>query len=443
MYFTYWFLIIGGLLTVMALVGSVLKRLPLSATLLYLGTGLLVGPLGLGLLVVDPLGAMETPVVERLSEIVVVISLFAAGLKMRTPITDRKWWLPVRLASISMVVTVALVALVARYLFGMPWGGAILLGGVLAPTDPVLASDVQLDKPQDEDRLRFTLTGEAGFNDGMAFPFVMLGLGLLGLPEEASEPFTLWGWVVYDLVWAVPAGLAVGAVLGAAVGYLVVYLRQKHEEAVGLDDFLALGLVSLSYGVALWIGSWAFLAAFSAGVALRAVERRHTDESQSPEDVTAAAEQGEKEEMATHPENAPAYMASAMLGFSELFERIGSVAMVVLVGALLSMADFTWRAWVFVPLLFLVIRPVAVMGGLVFSGMTWTQRGLTSWFGVRGIGSVFYLMYAESHGLPDGVAEPILALTLATIAASAIAHGISVTPLMGWYRGAVDGGEER
>ena len=442
--FYFWFLIIGVLLTVMALAGSVLKRLPLSATLLYLGTGLLVGPLGLGLLVVDPLGEGETQVVERLAEVVVVLSLFAAGLKMRTPLTAGRWWLPIRLASLSMVVTVALVAVVAYYILGLPLGGAVLLGAVLAPTDPVLASDVQLERPEDEDRLRFTLTGEAGFNDGAAFPFVMLGLGLLGLPRESGEAFTWWSWVVYDLLWAVPAGLAVGAVLGAAMGYLVVYLRREHKEAVGLDDFLALGLVSLSYGVALWIGSWAFLAAFSAGVALREVERRHSEkaDTDTPGDVTAAAEQGEKEEMATHPEHAPAYMASAVMGFTERFERIGSVMMVVLVGAMLGLADFTWRAWVFVPLLLFVIRPVAVVVGLMFSNMKWHQRGLISWFGIRGIGSVYYLMYAEAHGLDDGVAGPILALTLATIAASSILHGISVTPLMGWYGSGEDENDE-
>jgi sodium/hydrogen antiporter len=241
MEFTLWLIVVGVTLILMALVGSVLERLPLSSALLYLAVGVLVGPVGLGLLEIDPLA--ESVLVERLAEIAVTISLFSAGLKLRTPLSDPAWRLPIRLASLSMMATVALIALVGRYGLGMPWGAAVLLGAVLAPTDPVLASDVQVDEPSDRDRLRFSLTGEAGFNDGTAFPFVMLGLGLLGLHEIGEHGLR---WLLVDVLWAVPGGLAIGAVLGAATGRLVLHLRREHREAVGLDDFLALGLVSLS-----------------------------------------------------------------------------------------------------------------------------------------------------------------------------------------------------
>ena len=407
-----------------------LKRVPLSTAMIYLAVGVGIGPLGLGLLEFDPLGDFEVAFLERFSETVVVLSLFAAGLKMRLPLRDRIWGLPLRLAFLSMSVTVGLITLIGVYLLGLPLGGAVLLGAVLAPTDPVLASDVQMESPKDTDRLRFALTGEAGFNDGTAFPFVMLGLGLLGLRELG--PYGL-RWALLDVVWAILAGLAVGALLGVATGRFVIYLRRTHREAVGLDDFLALGLVFLSYGVALMISAYAFLAAFAAGYALRAVERSFSEDG-TDEEVKVAAQQGEGEEMAADPETAPAYMASAVLGFTEQFERIGTVGIVVLIGAMLVYADWSWGAFLFVLLMFLVVRPLAVWLGLLGSSILPAQSGLIAWFGVRGVGSVYYLMFAEHHGLPDGVAIPVLSLTLITIAASAVVHGTSVTPLMRWYR---------
>ncbi|MGI9175529.1 MAG: cation:proton antiporter [Rhodothermales bacterium] len=431
--FTYWFIVAGVLLTLIALAGSVLKQLPLSVALLYLGVGVLVGPFGMGLLVIDPL--TESPVVERLAEVAVILSLFSAGLKMRLSFADPRWRLPLRLAFVSMAATVGLVALAGVFGLGLPLGGAILLGAVLAPTDPVLASDVEVEAPDDNDRLRFSLTGEAGFNDGTAFPFVMLGLGLLGLHELGERGLR---WVLVDVLWAVPGGLAIGALLGVLMGRLVIYFRREHREAVGLDDFLALGLVLLAYGAALLVHTYAFLAAFAAGLALRWVERRYSDQEEVSDEVLAAAQQGEKEEMAVDQEKAPAYMASAVLGFSEQFERIGAVALVVLVGALLSPDLLTWSALWFVPLMLFVIRPLAVWIGLLGSKVHLVQRLLISWFGIRGIGSVYYLMYAENHGLPDGVARPILALVLITIAVSVIVHGTSVTPFMAWYRRRTD-----
>ncbi len=313
-----WFIIAGTLLTVMALAATTLRRLPLSSSQLYLLVGLGLGPLGLGLLIVNPIE--QAKLLEVVTEIVVTLSLFAAGLKLRTPLSDGRWKRPVRLATLSMTLTVAGIAAVGHWFLGLPWGAAVLLGGVLAPTDPVLASDVQIENPDDTDRLRFSLTGEAGFNDGAAFPFVMLGLGLLGLHELGDG---WWRWWAVDVVWAVLGGLAIGAALGIAVGRLVVYLRRTHRQAVGSDDFLALGLVALSYGVALMLSSYAFLAAFAAGLALRYEERRESGDQASAE-VEAMAREGESEEVAVDAHVAPACMASAVLGFSEQFERVGA-----------------------------------------------------------------------------------------------------------------------
>src|ERR671912_424271 len=172
-----WFTVAGLLLVGVALAISTIQRLPLTTALIYLCIGWLLGPEVLGLLALDALN--HGALLERLTEIVVIVSLFSVGLKLRVPIRDRRWRTAFVLAFGSMTLTVALVTIAGVYLLGLPVGGAVLLGAVMAPTDPVLASDVQVGDPFDRDPLRFSLTGEAGLNDGTAFPFVMLGLGLL------------------------------------------------------------------------------------------------------------------------------------------------------------------------------------------------------------------------------------------------------------------------
>lgn len=424
-----WFVLVGVLLVGMALADSVLRRLPLSVAMLYLAAGVVLGPLVLDLLYVDPVG--EAELLERITEVAVIVSLFSAGLKLRTPLRDGRWRVPFRLAFGSMALTVGMIAAAGVIGMGLPLGAAVLLGAVLAPTDPVLASDVQVEHPTDRDRLRFSLTGEAGLNDGMAFPFVMLGLGLLGVHEIGPWG---WRWVAVDVVWAILGGLAVGTSLGMLVGHAVMHLRRKHQEAVGLDDFLGLGLIALSYGTALLLQTYGFLAVFAAGLALRRIERQETGARMPPPDVEVAAESAEEAEAATDPETAPAYMAQAVLAFSEQLERIGTVAVVVLLGGMLSQSYLSAHVVWFVPLLLFVIRPAAVAVGLAGSDTSAMRRGLISWFGIRGIGSIYYLSYAITHGLPPELAERLTALTLAVVVASVVLHGVSVTPLMQWYR---------
>ncbi len=427
---TVWYVVIGFLLVGMALAGSVLKRLPLSTSMLYLAVGFGLGPHGFGLIRLDLV--RDAALLERFAEIAVIVSLFTAGLKLRVGLGDALWELPVRLASGSMVVTIGLIAVVGAVGLGLPWGAAILLGAILAPTDPVLASDVQMTDPMDRDRLRFALTGEAGLNDGAAFPFVMLGLGLLGLHELGAAG---WRWAAVDLAWAVVGGLAIGVLLGELVARVVLYLRRTHKEAIGLDDFLALGLIALSYGTALLAHTYGFLAVFAAGLALRRVERKSSGDL-PPREVMEAA--GADEEKATHPELAAVYMAEAVLGFNEQLERILEVAMVVLLGGMLSLRTLPAEALWFVPLLLLVIRPAAVVLGLLGSRVSRSQRALIGWFGIRGIGSIYYLAYAVGHGLPTSIARSLVGLTFTTVAVSIVVHGISVTPLMNHYRSHAD-----
>ena len=432
-----WFVVVGLLLVGMAAASSAVARLPLTTALLYLGVGIAMGPSGFGLIRLEPI--RDSALLERLTEVAVLVSLFGAGLKLRRAVSDPRWHLPLRLATLSMAVTIGLVAAIGVFGLGLPLGAAVLLGAVLAPTDPVLASDVQVEHPTDQDRLRFALTGEAGLNDGAAFPFVMLGLGLLGLHEIGEFG---WRWLAIDVVWATIAGLAVGWALGWGVSRVVLWLRRERKEAVGLDDLLGLGLIALAYGVALLLHGYGFLAVFAAGFALRREERIQTRETSGadapPPDVHAAAKSEELTEIATAQETAPAYMAQAALSFTEQLERLLEVGIVLLLGGMLTRQTLSADAWWFVPVLFLLVRPLAVLIGAPMRGAPPIQRMLAMWFGIRGIGSIYYLMYALQHGIEAELAERIIAIVFTTVAASVVVHGISVTPLMRRYTKVVE-----
>ncbi|MGZ9076274.1 MAG: cation:proton antiporter [Burkholderiaceae bacterium] len=431
MTFAIWALIAGAIFTVMALSGTLLKRLPLSTSMLYLIAGFALGPSGLALL--DPSPEADHAILEIVVEAAVLISLFAVGLKLTLPFSDRRWHAPLRLATLSMLITIALLAALGVLLFNLPLGAAILLAAMLAPTDPVLASDVQLADPNDRDSVRFSLTGEGGLNDGAAFPFVMLGLGLLGLRDPGAS---YWRWMTFDLLWAVAGGLAIGAFCGYAIGKLVLYLRTMHKEAVGLDEFLMLGLVGVAYGAAQLASTYGFLAVFAAGLALQRSQRQSESEDALADTAAKAGEDltdGRKEKLATDPQLAGAYMTQAVRGFNEQLERIVEVAVVVIVGAMLSSIVLPDNAIFYLLLLFFLVRPIAVAVGLAGLNMPRDQRLLIGWFGIRGIGSIYYLLYAIGQGLPASLTEQLMSIVLTAVAASIVVHGISVTPLMNLY----------
>ena len=428
MSFAIWALIIGILLITMALSGTLLKRLPVSTGMLYLAVGYGLGPAGWGLIALHPLADAAT--LERLAEVTVLISLFATGLKLSLPLSHRHWRLPVRLAFGSMALTMALIAAVGLFGFGLSLGAAVLLGAILAPTDPVLASEVQVEGMHDHDRLRFSLTGEGSLNDGTAFPFVMLGLGLLGLHDLGTAG---WRWFAIDFCWAIAGGLLIGGALGALLGKLVVYLRTRHQEAVGLDEFLALGLIALTYGVAQLSHTYGFLAVFAAGLALQRVKEQPAANRLPLVGVLGFRNRHAHKEFATDTAHASAYLTQAVQGFNEQLERVAELSIVLVVGALLPTTQVPLGAGWFLPLLFLVLRPVSVELGLLGSLVACHQRILMAWFGIRGIGSIYYLMYAINHGLPRSLAEGFIAITLTTVAVSIVLHGLSVTPLMRRY----------
>ncbi|HEY0593890.1 MAG TPA: cation:proton antiporter [Thermoanaerobaculia bacterium] len=403
----YWYFILGILLLALAAGHAMVRRLPLTAAIVYLAAGYLLGPRGAELFDFHPL--VDSRLLERFTELAVIISLFTAGLKLRLDPRDRLWREPIRLASVSMTTTVALIAAAGVTFLGLPLGVSILLGAVLAPTDPVLASEVSVADPGDRDRLRFSLTGEAGLNDGTAFPFVMLGLGLMGL-HPVGPAFSRW--LLVDVLWGTIGGLAIGAILGRGVGLLIRRIRRRSEEEIVLDDFLSIGLIALAYGSALLLHAYGFLAVFAAGLAVR-------PEPPRPEDAPEEAE--------------AAHVGRAVLLFNEQLERIAELGVVILLGGMLS-ADYLpiGLVW-FLPFLFLVVRPLAVAVGFVGRSVPRDRRWLISWFGIRGVGSIYYLMFAINRGMPRDQAAMLAALVLSVVAVSVLAHGVTVTPLMRWY----------
>lgn len=413
-----WSLLIGVLLILMVLAGTFLARLPLSAAMIYLGLGYGLGPGGLGVVELDPF--RHAGVLARASEVAVLISLFAVGLKLGVPLGDRRWLIPLRLAFPVMALTVALIAGIGVTGLGLSLGAAVLLGAILAPTDPVLATGIQAEAGLSPDRLRFSLAGEGALNDGSAFPFVLLGLGLLGLHSLGNDG---WHWVIVDLLWSTIGGLLVGALLGAIVGKLVVHLRVRHQNAVGLDEFLSLGLIAISYGLAQLILASGFLAVFAAGIAISRVRDLPPTDGQDSKQT----------DWVTHPHHASSAMHRAVRRFNDQLEKLAELAIVLLVGVLLPAMAPLPALWWFIPALFFLVRPLAILIGMAGQGLTHVQLAIVGWFGIRGIGSIFYLMFALDHGVGNAMAQELVSLTLSTIATSIVAHGISALPLMTWY----------
>ncbi len=410
-----WFFLIGTLLLVRGMTATLLQRSPVTSSIFYLAFGLLVGPSALNLFHFNPL--KEWALLEALTEVAVLISLFSAGVKMPVPFSFARWRAPLRLATVSMTITVGLVAAFSYYVLSLPLGAGVLLGAILAPTDPVLATDVQIRHPGDRDLLRFTLTSEAGMNDGSAFPFVMLGLGLLGL-HDLGDGAARW-WIV-EVLWATLGAVAIGVAAGVALARVGWKLRRAPHSHQLMDDFLGLGLIGVVYGLCVMLDAWGFLAVFFAAVALRQTEQKL---------ASATPPAANSEPLPTVSEGA--------LVFKEHLERLSEMLLVILIGGTLFINSWSWPAVGLALFVFLVARPVSVVVGLAGSGTSWRIQALAGWFGVRGVGSLYYLMFAISHGLPEPLALELIQLTLIVVTLSILLHGISVKPLLGllWRRG--------
>ncbi|MFO1304005.1 MAG: cation:proton antiporter [Burkholderiales bacterium] len=407
-----WLVAVGAMLVAIYATSHVVARMPASPALVYLVIGMAIGPLGFGW--VDPDPARHAALIEHAAELAILVSLFATGSVVGTTLRVEHWRVPVRLASFAMVATIALLAAFAYFVLGLSPGASLVLAGALAPTDPVLAGDVQVDDERDRDRLRFGLTGEAGLNDGAAFPFVAAGLALLGLESGGSEGVVAW---VARSAWSVIAAIAIGASLGLAAATWVGKRLREGIESEASESFLGLGLVAVSYGLALFVDAYGFLAVFGAAVTLQ-----WSLAGEGARGAGAGRESATKETAM-----APIHQFNADL--ESLFE----FALVIACGVLVTVVPIPLATIALSLALFLIIRPASVMLAMIGTPLGAEQRALASWFGIRGVGSLYYVFYALTHGWRGQEADYVLGLVLGVIAASVVVHGVSVTPLMHAY----------
>jgi sodium/hydrogen antiporter len=402
-----WFLLVGAILVVMAFAGRWVARMPLSFALVYLAVGFAIGPDGVNLVAIDLVA--HRGIIEILAEVAVLISLFAVGLRLNLPLTWRYWRTPIKLATLTMLLTIAGIALAAHWLLGFDWPVAVLLGAVLAPTDPVLASDVQVRHADDRDALRLALTAEGGLNDGTAFPAVILGLMLIG----AAPDFSRWVW--HDVVWAIAGAVALGTACGLMLAWAVARIRGS-SGGLEFEEFLALGMIALTYGAALATETYGFIAVFVAGLAFAQAKFRGPRARPS---AAAASAPGS---------------AQRLLVFTTQCERLAEVALVLLIGAALWTVSWSLQIIAFGAALMFIVRPLATLITIRASELSHLRRRLLAWFGIRGIGSVYYATYAMENADYAPWMHDFASATLVAIAMSIAAHGASATPLMNWLR---------
>ncbi|SHM76177.1 NhaP-type Na+/H+ or K+/H+ antiporter [Duganella sacchari] len=420
-----WFLLVGLLMLARGLAVTTISRSPFTSAIVYLGVGILLGPSFFNIFNFDP--AEESALLKMLTQVTLLISLFSAGIKMPVPFKLARWDASLRLAWISMSLTVGLVALFGYFVLRLPAGAAVLLGGILAPTDPVLATDVQVRHAGDKEQLRFTLTCEAGMNDGSAFPFVLLGLGMLGIGDTGQHHLR---WLLVDVIWGTAGAVTVGALFGAGLARLSWRLRIIEPRHDIMDDLVGLGLIAVVFAVANLIKASGFLAVFFAAVALRRTELVLAG---APRDRHGLLEPDvTKSEVAKTSEtnSPPLTVSTESLVFKEHLERLSELTLVLLLGGMITLQRLPYETIGVALFLFVVARPLSVYLGLIGSATSMRMRAMTGWFGVRGIGSLFYLVFAIEAGLPDDLANQLTGISLGVIMLSILVHGFSVKPLM-------------
>lgn len=436
--FLEWIAAIGLLFLVMALIFGLLQRLAITSSLVYLLIGLGVGPAGLGWLRLDLVEHARW--VEHVTELAVVASLFFGGLKLRLRLTHPSWRSGYRLAVLTMLLSIAGVAGAAHLLLGIAPAPSLLLAAILAPTDPVLAGMVTVDAPSDRDPMRYALSGEAGLNDGMAFPFVTLALLF-----ENGHALHLANWAL-GYLWAIPAGFAFGFLLGRGTGLLVIHLHSRFGSTTAPSDFLALALMALAYAGAEALHGLGFIAVFAAGVGVRRAELAISRSSPLPDPQAGGATPSRPppadelvnphrvtDEELDQPAVAAGVVVAEALGFGGTLERLLEVSLMVLIGVVIA-SNWAWSGVLLAALFFVLVRPLAVWLSLLGTATSPRQRALIGWFGIRGIGSVYYLAYAFTHGVGGATARTLAALVMTVIAISVSAHGLTAPPLMQRYR---------
>lgn len=389
---------LAGLSALMAaLLPRWLHKKALSVPMAFLALGLAVGFVP-GTPEIDPL--LNSERAEHVTEVVVIIALMGAGISIDRAVGWKRWRTTWQLLAIAMPLTILLVAVTASWVAGLPLAAAVLVGAVLAPTDPVLAGDVQVGRPsedENEDEVRFSLTSEAGLNDGAAFPAVHLALVLAAGTSAAG----LAQWAADDLVLRSVLGVVVGVAVGWLLGKLFYrYPLPEGRLADQAEGFTALAVTFLAYGIAEGVHGYGFVAVFVAAVTLRSFERSH----------------------GAH---------RVAHSFIDQVERILTAWVLLLLGMAIAdglLAALTWQLALVGVLLIFLIRPV--VGALsTFGNKTpWPERLTIAFFGVRGIGSLYYLAYAL--GKEEFPGEELWALVGFTVLLSVVVHGALATPVV-------------
>jgi NhaP-type Na+/H+ or K+/H+ antiporter len=340
----------------------------------------------------DPISAPE--LWEVTAEIVVIVVLFSTGLRIDNLGSWRLWRPTLMLLAVTMPLTIAAIAAMGWAMAGMTVAGAVLLGAVLAPTDPVLAGDVQVGPPLEgrEHPVRFALTTEAGLNDGLAFPFVYLALHL-ALQDWSLA--LLVEWLAWDVIYRIGVGVVLGGAVGWVLGQILFRVPSRSSLAETGTGILSLAAVLLAYGMVEIAEGYGFIAAFVAGAAVRQVERQHPYHKR-------------------------------LHSYSEALETAVTGLLLVLLGAAMPglWSYLTWQHSVIGFGLLLLIRPLAGILGLIGSDLVFRERAVVAFYGVRGIGSVYYLGYAATHVEFVDIGS-LWALATFTIFASTLIHGLT------------------
>jgi sodium/hydrogen antiporter len=375
-----------------------LKRWPLTLAILCVGIGVVV--FSTGVLSFDPDPRTWDTLTERLAELVVLISLMGAGLKLDRPLGWRRWGSTWRLLAVAMPLTIIATAWLGFTGLGFSLAMSLLLGAAMAPTDPVLAADVQVGPPKsgDEDEVRFGLTSEAGLNDALAFPFVHLAI--LAAAGGLASSAALTDWFTIKLAWKLLAGAGIGYLVGRGLGFLIFHSEKAGLSRMG-DGLVALAATLLCYAAAELAHGYGFLAVFVCGLTIRAWERDHD----------------------FHKE---------MHDFSDQFERLLMMLLLVLFGGALAnglLAALTWTDAAIGLAILLVVRPVAGLIAMIGSPQPWRERLLMAFLGIRGIGSIYYVAYGINHG-DFGNSQRLWAIVGFIILASILIHGVSASPML-------------
>jgi NhaP-type Na+/H+ or K+/H+ antiporter len=389
-----------GLLTALVVwLPLALRKLPLSLPIVCIALGAAI--FSLPQVTLRPLPLLYPEISERFTEFVVIIALMGAGLKIDRVFRWREWAVTWRLLAITMPLSILAITLVTAWGMGLPWAVALLLAASLAPTDPVLASDIQVGPPKtgDEDVVRFGLTSEAGLNDGLAFPFVHLAI-MLATVAGTGQPW-FGEWLTYHLLWEIGAGIGAGWAIGRIFGWLTFHISAESKLAQTGDGLIALAATCISYGFTEIIHCYGFLAVFVTALTFRSTHREH-DFHHDMHDVT------------------------------EQIERLAMMVLLLLFGGAIVSGLFsavTWSDVAIAIIILLVIRPLAGMIGLARLGAERTEKLTLAFFGIRGVGSIYYLAYGLNHVEMAG-GDRLWGLVGLVVLFSVVLHGLTVTPIM-------------